>query len=137
MRTFDKRQTPKQWVRLAMKFGLLATDPKFWSEVNEDLSERVENVGDAVREKYDTAADRLHDAHHALRGDNNSIAPALSFLGGIAAGVGLGILLAPSSGEETRATLREKAVNLKDKVSDIGRHYQSRGSDAARATTGD
>ena len=40
----------------------------------------------------------------------------LGFLGGALVGVGLGVLFAPKSGEETRKELKEQLSNLWDKV---------------------
>ena len=138
MRTLGGRKTAKQWARLAMKFGLLLTDSRAWADVNEHLSERVDGVGNALKEKYDQAADRLHKARRALDGDTRWVAPAVSFLGGIALGTGLGLLFAPVSGEEARTTLRDKAAGLRNKVSDVaGRYYQTRVPGEANLTDGD
>lgn len=119
MRTTKIRNTATQWARLAMKLGLLVTDPKTWADANQQLSERAEDVGDALKEKYDEAADRLHHAGRALRGEKSWVAPAVGFLGGIAVGAGLGVLFAPVSGEETRTALRNAAVDVRNKVSNI------------------
>jgi gas vesicle protein len=133
MRTFSRRQNPKQWARLALKLGVLLTDPKVWSDVNDHLSDRIDDANDAirdarhsVRQKYDEAADRLHDARRALRGDSNWAGSLASFVGGVALGVGVGMLLAPVSGEEARATLY-----------DIGRRTYSNASEPNTGTGGD
>jgi hypothetical protein len=113
------RNTAKHWVRLAMKLGLLATDPKVWANVNEQFSSRIEDVGDALNDRYDKTLGRLKDARAALRGNTQWIAPAASFIGGFALGAGVGLLFAPTSGQETRTALRNAATGVRDKVSNI------------------
>jgi hypothetical protein len=119
MRAFGRQSKAQQWLRFAMKFGLLLTDAKMWEAVNEQLRERAEDVKGAVRERYEDAADRIHGAHNALHGTRDWVTPTASFLGGIGIGVGLGILFAPVSGDEARAALRERAVDVKNRVSDF------------------
>lgn len=136
MQRFGKGSSAKQWARLAMKFGLVLSDPKLWASLNDQLRDRAEDVSDVVREKYETASERLSDMSSALRGDSQWVAPTLSFVGGIAVGVGLGILFAPVSGEEARDAIRGKANDIKKKVSEMTGRY--RGSDAAfTGTDGD
>ncbi|MGA2355152.1 MAG: YtxH domain-containing protein [Terriglobales bacterium] len=119
-----------------MKFGLVLSDPKLWSSLNDQLRDRADDVSDVVREKYETASDRFSDMSSALRGENQWVAPTLSFVGGIAVGVGLGILFAPMSGEEAREAIRGKANDVKNKVSEMTGRY--RGSDATfTGTDGD
>ena len=43
----------------------------------------------------------------------------IGFLVGVLAGAAIGILYAPKPGRETRAMLKEKATELKDKASDM------------------
>lgn len=52
-----------------------------------------------------------------------------SFLLGVGAGVVLGILVAPKSGEETREDIKEKFENIKDKVEDIYEKGKEKTSD--------
>jgi gas vesicle protein len=54
------------------------------------------------------------------------ILPALAGLGvGIAAGVGIGLLYAPSTGEEARLRLRERASRVKDRAADLAARARS------------
>ena len=126
MTSFGRNNT-KQWARLALKLGLLLTDAKLWASINDRVRDHAGDVGDFVNEKYSVAADRLDDARRSLRGETDWVAPLASFVGGIAVGVGIGILVAPVSGEEARATLRDRASGIKDeikdKVSNIGSCY--------------
>ena len=119
MRGIGRESKAKQWARFALKCGLLLTDAKMWDAVNEQLRERSGDVKDVVKQEYEDTADRLHDAHKALRGGSDWLTSAASFLGGVGIGVGLGILFAPVSGEEARAALRDKAADVKNKVSDF------------------
>jgi gas vesicle protein len=123
MRRFSGRNRMSQWARFAMKMGLVLTDPKAWENVNEQLRERVEDAGDTLRERYEDATDRLRDARSALRGETHWATPTMAFVGGLAVGAGLGILFAPVSGEEARATIRDKVVDAKNRVSDIAGTY--------------
>lgn len=127
MRAFEGRSGTKQWARLAMRIGLLLTDAKLWSLMSHKLQDRAEDMGDVLRDRYEDAADRLHDVRSSLRGETHWVAPTLSFLGGIGIGIGAGLLLAPMSGEETRAAIREKANDVSNKVNDIasGTRYRS------------
>lgn len=109
------RQTQK-WARFALKCGLLLTDAKLWESIGEQMRDRVDDVGEEVRRRYDETAGRIHRAHDALHGRPDWVTPAASFIGGIGLGVGLGILLAPASGEETRSALRDKVIDLKNRV---------------------
>ena len=119
MRAFEGRSATKQWARLAMKIGLMLTDAKLWSLMSQRVQDRAEDVGDVVRDRYEDAADRLRDVRSSLRGDTHWVAPTLSFLGGIGVGVGIGMLLAPMSGEEARAAIRDKATDVSNKVNDF------------------
>ena len=53
-----------------------------------------------------------------------------SFLAGLGIGIGLGILFAPMSGEETRENLSQRASDLADSARDLA----SQGRDKVRTT---
>lgn len=53
-----------------------------------------------------------------------------SFLAGLGIGIGLGIIFAPMSGEETRNNLQQRAGDLKDSARDL----VEQGKDRARTT---
>jgi hypothetical protein len=122
MRGFGTRNRAKQWARFALKCGLLLTDAKLWASINEQLKEHTADITDEVHSRYEDAVGRVQGARRALRGDNNWVGPVMSFIVGI--GVGVGMLMAPASGEETRSAIRDKAVDIKNdiknKVSDMG-----------------
>jgi len=138
MRSFGRRSKAKNWARLAMKFGLLLTDAKIWESINDQLRDRADDMREAMREKYEDTSDRLYDARNALQGRNDWVTPTASFLGGIGIGVGLGILFAPVSGEQARAALRDKAVDVKNKVSEFAAGSSRYGTPStATGTDGD
>ena len=59
------------------------------------------------------------------------------FLAGLGIGVGLGILFAPMSGEETRSNLMNRANDLGDQARDLmdeGKDRVSRGIKAVKST---
>jgi gas vesicle protein len=66
---------------------------------------------------------------------------SIAFLAGLAIGAALGVLLAPESGEKTRATLRTKGREAKDELDDLidegrekWRDVKGKASDAATMT---
>jgi gas vesicle protein len=137
MRTFTRENAATKWARFALKFGLALTDAKLWADVRDRLQDSAETARDEVRRKYDEGADRLQAANRALQGRNQWVAPTLSFLGGVGLGVGVGILFAPVSGEEARTALRDRVVDIKDKVGGAAADAVGTYSAAAkRAATG-
>lgn len=112
-------RSAKQWARFAMKTGLFLTDAKLWSAVNDRLKERANDFTDSVRESYKETSSRLDNTQAALRGRNHWFGSTLGFLGGVGIGVGLGMLLAPVSGERARSVIRGKAADVKSKVTDF------------------
>lgn len=102
-----------------MKIGLFLTDAKLWSAVNDQLKERAGDFSDSMRDTYEETSNRLDNAQAALRGRTHWVGSTLGFLGGVGIGVGLGMLLAPVSGEEARSVIRDKASDVKNKVTDF------------------
>ena len=129
MRNTDVQNTVKDWVRLAAKLSLLFTEPKIRKAIanqvkskvddfSDNVSDRYSDVSDAVAGKYEDAVDRLEAAADAIEGKNQWPSRAAGFLLGVGIGAGLGILLAPAAGSETREAVREKAVGVKERVFD-------------------
>lgn len=116
MRNTRARKTMKDWARLAARLGLLLTEPGVRAAVSDQLKDRVENVTDTISNKYENAVDRLEAAGAALQGRSYWPSRTMGFLLGMGVGAGLGILLAPGSGSETREAIRGKAVDAKNKV---------------------
>lgn len=126
------KRNAKQWARFAMKAGLFLTDAKLWSAINNQMRERAENISDSMRDTYEVTTDRLDNAQAALRGRTHWFGSTVGFLSGVGIGVGLGMLLAPVSGEEARSAIRDKAAGVKNKVTDFA--AGSSGSTQFRAT---
>jgi hypothetical protein len=116
MRNIRSRKTMKDWARLAAKLGLLLTEPGVRAAIGDQLKDRADRVTDTVTSKYEDAVDRLEAAGAALQGRSYWPSRTMGFLLGIGVGTGLGILLAPGSGRETREAIRGKAVDAKNKV---------------------
>ena len=112
----NTRNTVKDWVRIAAKLGVLFTEPKVRAAISQQFKERVDSVADTVAGKYEDAVDRLEAVGVALQGKSYRPSRALGFLLGVGVGAGLGILLAPAAGSETRESIRGRAVDLKNKV---------------------
>lgn len=110
------RNRAKDWVRLGAKLSLLFTDPRVRSAIGDRLKDRVDNLTDTVASKYEDAADRVEAAAAAFQGKRNWPSRAAGFLLGVGIGAGLGILLAPASGAETRDAIRDKAVDMKNRA---------------------
>ncbi len=116
MSSFKTGNTARQWARVAMRLGLLATDPGVWASAGEKLNAQMDDVHDALNDKYDKVRRHLKDTRDELMGSSGWIAPVASFVGGAVVGAGLAILLAPASGEDTRAKIRTAATNVKKKA---------------------
>jgi gas vesicle protein len=127
MKNVVTKKSVRNWVRLAAQLGVVLTDPKVRSAIGEGLKDRVDNMTDAVTSRYDDmtdtvaskyedAADRFEAAAAALQGKRYWPSRVSGFLLGVGVGAGLGILLAPASGLETREAVRGKAVDMKNKI---------------------
>jgi YtxH-like protein len=127
MRGFDRGNRLQRWARFALKCGLLVTDAKLWSSINDQLRDRADDMGDVAKRTYDETTDRISHAQAALRGESRWPSHAINFLGGVGLGVGLGILLAPASGEQTRSAIRDKVVDLKSRAAEMASSGMSRG----------
>src|SRR5215469_10904438 len=101
MRNYDGGSRAKEWARLAVKVGLLLTEPRVRRGIRDQFSDRADSVSDKLTRKYEDAVDRLEAASNALRGRSQWPSHTVAVLMGIAVGAGIGILLAPASGEET------------------------------------
>jgi gas vesicle protein len=128
MRNFGAKTSTKDWIRLAARLGLLFTEPKVRAAIGDqiresvnDVSDRVtskyNDVSDSVTSKYEDAVDRLQSAADTIQGNNNQWPSRIGgFLLGVGIGAGLGILLAPASGSETRESVREKAADVTSRI---------------------
>ena len=79
------------------------------ADVRDRVSEHVDRVSDRVSDLADQGKSVIYGEDHTLR-------HVLLFAAGVGVGVGAGILLAPSSGEELRSSMREKVEDIGDRV---------------------
>lgn len=104
-----RKKRTKDWARLAMRAGLLLTDAKLWSAIQNQMHDRVDDISEAINEKYEDASDRLSNAGDALRG--RSQWPSWgTFLLGVGIGTGIAFLVAPTSVEKMRAAFDDRAA---------------------------
>jgi hypothetical protein len=118
MRTRNRGNAVKDWGRLALKGGLLLLDPRVRAVISDQVRDRVDDVREVVRDTYDEASGRFSRASDAIRGRSVWPQRAASFLIGVGIGAGVGLLLAPSSGAETREVLRSRAMDAKERMSE-------------------
>lgn len=117
MRAFGRKITNRQLARFALKWGLLLTNAELWAALNEQLREGADEVGHVVKRRYQKTADQLLERRPAT--SPGWVSPTVTFLGGVGLGIGLGMIFAPVSGDEARAVLRDKVVDIKNKVSGV------------------
>lgn len=129
MRNREAQNTVKDWLRLAAKLSLLFTEPKIRKAIGDtvkgsvndftdNVTSKYNDVSDTVGSKYEDAVERLEAATDALQGKSDWPSHVGGFLLGLGVGAGIGILLAPASGVETRESFREKATDMKNRVFD-------------------
>jgi hypothetical protein len=124
MNALRRRPSKKNWIRFAMKLGLLATDAAVWSSIARMISERDEAT--------DVRRERLASNLSPDRGWSH----ASTLFIGVAIGVGVGMLFAPVSGEQARNTIRDTAADMKNKVGSISGWGSTGPSTASRRSTG-
>jgi len=94
----------------------MLTEPKTRAAVIDQAKDQMDYVTDTIASKYEDAVDRLEAVGAALQGRTYWPSRITGFLLGVGVGTGLGILLAPAAGSETREAIREKAAEVKNKV---------------------
>ncbi len=103
-----------------------------------DQSDRFAgDVRDRFSDTYDRASDRVSDlrdqAQELYQGEDHTMRNVLTFAAGVAIGVGAGMLLAPSSGEELRGSIGDKVQDIGDRVRD---RFTSASATTHRSATG-
>lgn len=127
MNALRRRPKTKNWIRFALKLGLLATDATVLASIGRMLTERNDS-SEALRPRERLASD--------LRA-KNGWSHASTLLVGVAVGVGVGMLFAPVSGEQARSTIRDTALDVRDKVSNMAAWAGRIGpTSASRRSTG-
>jgi len=91
---------------------------KMVGEQVDDLRDRTGDLRDRAKDAYAAMRDRATDIADDYRDSNGSQAGwnVLRFMVGLGIGVGVGLLFAPANGEQTRATLVEKAQEFSGNV---------------------
>jgi gas vesicle protein len=131
------KKSAQDWVRLAAKLSLLFTEPKVRNaiadhfkgsvdDISDTVNRKAEDIRDRVTQKYESAVDRLDAAADALHGETHWPSRVAGFLLGVGVGAGLGILLAPASGAETRDSVRDTVVDAKNRVFDSAAYATDR-----------
>ena len=124
MNALRRRHTKKNWVRFAMKLGLLATDAAVWSSIARMITGR------------DEATDLRRERIASNLSPNRGWSHASTLLIGVAIGVGVGMLFAPVSGEQARNTIRDTAQDRKERVGNMSGWGTAGSSTASRSSTG-
>lgn len=105
-----KADRAKHWARIALKCGLLATDASVLAALQQFVRD---DVGEAPR--VTRRSDRMAIEIPTQREWSH----VSTLAGGIAIGFGLGMLLAPVSGSRARGAIRNAAVDVRNKASNI------------------
>jgi hypothetical protein len=73
-----------------------------------------------VRDRFRDGIDEISDRTRRVMRSQQShfMRDALTFAAGVTVGIGVGMLFAPASGEETRNTIADKAQDVSNKVRD-------------------
>lgn len=97
---------------------LLDTGLHLIDSLRDRLPDNVDDIKGRVRDTYDTASYRVGRATNALRGEGEShiFATAGALVIGVGIGVGIGLVIAPTSGKETRDDIANKVSDFGDKV---------------------
>jgi hypothetical protein len=122
-----KKKNVTGLMRTLLQAGLYLMDQP--ESVARDVRDRVQSGISSAGDHLSDVGDSLGDLRDRLTGRDNTLRYALSFVAGVGLGVGVGILMAPDSGEETRR-------NVAQKFNDISDRAKRRGSDALDFQTG-
>jgi hypothetical protein len=107
-----RRDNRSNLLRLLLGAGLYVLDP-----LRDRLADRLDDIGERAQDAYEGAADRLGSMRDRIRGRESSPWTNVAWLlVGTGVGVGLGMLFAPASGEETRSNISDKVQKAGDKV---------------------
>ena len=117
MRILGKHYSAKEWARLGMTFGLFVTDAKIWSAINDQFRQRADHLGYLIRHESDRTIP-VRNQQLRFRQNRDWMAHLTSLLAGLGVGIGVGMLLAPGSGNEMRSALRNGATAVKNNVGD-------------------
>ena len=105
---------------------LLGAGLYLFDSLREHLPDNVDDIKGKVRDRYDTASERVSRASSALRGreDSQILGKVGALVIGVGIGVGIGLLIAPASGEQTRGNINDKISEFSDKVRERAKKSQ-------------
>ena len=106
MTAFRRRPDRKNWLRFALKLGLLATDATVVSAIARMLTEPRD------REEVLRPRQRLSEDLAGRHGWSHTS----TLLVGVGIGVGLGLVFAPAPGDRTRRAIRDKVLDIRERV---------------------
>jgi hypothetical protein len=97
---------------------LLSTGLYLLDNLRERLPDNLESIKGRARETYERTSSRLGRATDALRGkeDSQVLSNVGALLIGVGVGAGVGLLIAPASGEKTRANIAKKVSDFRKKA---------------------
>jgi len=96
--------------------SILKTAVYFLDQTSSFTSDVRDRVADGVDRVSDRVSDLREKAEDMYSGDDHTVRNALTFVAGVGVGVGVAMLFAPASGEETRSQIGEKVQDIGDRV---------------------
>jgi YtxH-like protein len=106
----------KKFLKAALGTGLFILDQSELARkgVRERIGDHVDGLRDVAQDTFQAAAGHVTRTSEAFRTkeDYRAVWNVLRFAAGVGLGVGVGLLFAPATGEETRTKLAEKAQEL-------------------------
>ena len=116
----------KKFLKVALGTSLFILDQSDRTRkgVRERIGNQVDGLRDVEQDTIQAAADQAARVSKAVRknDDHHAIWAVLRFAAGIGIGMGVGFLVAPANGEETRTKLAEKAQEL---GANVRQHFAS------------
>ena len=96
--------------------SILKTAVYFLDQTSNFTSDVRDRVADGVDRVSDRVSDLREQAEDMYSGDDHTVRNVLTFVAGVGVGVGVAMLFAPASGEETRSQIGEKVQDIGDRV---------------------
>ena len=121
------RRDKSSLLDLLVGAGLYLLDP-----VRDRIADQVESVSDRAKDAYDEASGRVRRASRAITGeDRPALGSTAALFVGVGAGVALGILFAPASGEQVRRNIADKAREFGSRICRVCGEPEETGSTSA------
>jgi hypothetical protein len=108
-----------KYLKLLLGTGLylLEQSDHATKNVRDRAAGQFDDLRDVAQQKYETVANRVARASQAIRGeDSNVLRNVLCFAAGTGVGIGVGLIFAPASGEETRNEIAGRVHDIGGKV---------------------